>query len=145
MSSISKGHYIAGNWIQGHGVKFSSLSPTDSKTIWEGHCATSNDIDSAVKAAKEAFYSWSMLSISERSAYLDAFVNVLKDNKSNLAYSISLEIGKPLWESATEVAAMIGKFKATEQAYNERNKESIYAKWEIPLVGPVFDPTELLL
>ncbi len=33
---------------------------------------------------------------------------------------ISLETGKPLWESKTEVQAVIGKIKLSIQAYQER-------------------------
>lgn len=123
MITISKGQYIAGQWVRGSGREFSSVSPSTDHVIWKGHYATTNDIDAAVIAASDAFNSWSKLELSERSAYLHAFVDVLKANKAALAASIALEVGKPQWEAATEVAAMIGKLDPTEQSYQQRNSD----------------------
>jgi succinylglutamic semialdehyde dehydrogenase len=124
MSTTSKGHYIAGRWAQGQGSEFLSVSPSDDHALWNGRCATTHDTDAAVLAASDAFNSWSKLELSERSAYLHAFVDVLKTNKVVLADCIASEVGKPRWEAATEVAAMIGKLDPTEQSYRERNSDS---------------------
>jgi len=51
---------------------------------------------------------------------LDAFAEELKANRNSLAGLISLEMGKPLWESDEEVAAMAGKVALSIQAVKER-------------------------
>lgn len=123
MIKKSKGHYIAGRWVEGQGQEFLSVNPSNGLALWGGHCATARDIDEAVLTASDAFNVWSKLELSERAAYLHAFVGVLKANKAALAACISSEVGKPLWEAATEVAAMIGKLEPTEQSYRERNSD----------------------
>ena len=125
MCKVSKGNYIAGQWMQGgEGHEFKSLSPSDNDIIWKGRYATANEINAAVLAARDAFNVWSKLELEQRSAYLHAFVEVLKTNKTTLATCISSEIGKPQWEASTEVDGMIGKLEPTEDAYNERSKDT---------------------
>ena len=124
MITTSKGHFIAGKWTHGEGSTFSSISPSSDLVIWSGQCASTQEIDAAVLAASDAFDSWAKLELQERTEYLHAFVNVLKVNKAELATCIASEIGKPLWEAATEVSAMIGKLEPTEHSYRERNSES---------------------
>ena len=48
----------------------------------------------------------------------------LEAHKEELAHQIGLETGKPLWESRTEVAAMIGKIGISVKAYNDRTGTS---------------------
>ncbi len=123
MKELSLGHYISGEWKLGGGKEFSSFNPSNGQILWTGKIATPNECDAAIFAAKTAFTSWAKLDLSERSSYLHAFVDVLKSEKKNLTNCIANEIGKPLWEAATEVSAMIGKLEPTEQAYRERNSD----------------------
>jgi succinylglutamic semialdehyde dehydrogenase len=51
---------------------------------------------------------------------VEAFGKELEANKERLAHQIGLETGKPLWESRTEVAAMIGKIGISINAYHDR-------------------------
>jgi len=120
MNIKSKGHYIEGQWIEGSGEPFNSLSPASGKVIWEGRRATVQEIDKAVKSSSLVFNSWSKLDISKRIEYLKTYINILKENKERISNMLSEEIGKPLWESATEVGAMIGKIEPSLQAYKER-------------------------
>lgn len=52
--------------------------------------------------------------------YLNRYKENLTARKNSLAEVISSEVGKPLWESKTEVDAMIGKIAISHQAYLER-------------------------
>ena len=119
------GHYIRGVWLKTGARGFSSLNPSDGEPVWTGRCATRSDIDAAVDAANDAFPAWSKLPLEDRLARLHAFVDLLKANRSTLSARIAAEIGKPRWEAATEVAAMIGKLEPSEQAYKERNTDSV--------------------
>ena len=121
MSCSWKGHYI-GRWILGKGIEFTSYEPSEGEAIWCGRIAT-NEESRATRSASLAFLQWSKLTVSERAGYLRAFVETLKTCKTHLADCISLEIGKPKWEAATEIGAMIGKCEPTEQAYRERSSD----------------------
>jgi succinylglutamic semialdehyde dehydrogenase len=70
-------------------------------------------IDRACEAAKKAFKSWSHLNLDERKRYLLRLKEVYTAQSENMAKVIARETGKPLWESKTEVAAMINKIDIT--------------------------------
>lgn len=112
--------FINGTWTPVHGNAFSSINPSNGKTLWTGHAASTEDVDRAVLAAKKAFPSWSKLTLSERFTYLQAFAQLLIQHKSALATTISEEIGKPHWDALTEVQSAINKVDISLNAYNQR-------------------------
>lgn len=113
-------HFIDGQWISGTGHPINSTDPAKNTVIWSGVSASQKEIESAIKAAREAFRSWSLYSFDQRLSIVKAFAEQLTENKQALALSIARETGKPLWETATEVAAMIGKIGLSEKAYHDR-------------------------
>lgn len=118
--------FINGQWQDGHGKSFVSQDSVTHEVLWEAHSANQDDVNQAVSAAKQALESWSELSWEERETYLRKFQKLLEDNKDSLSKVISKEVGKPLWESKTEVAAMINKVNISIQAFQDRtrNQES---------------------
>ncbi|KPQ28601.1 MAG: succinylglutamate-semialdehyde dehydrogenase [Marinobacter excellens HL-55] len=124
MANLSGNLYIDGLWIQGHGMPFESVQPVTGGTVWDGNGASMEDVDAAVREARAAFLGWRRKSFAERQAVIEAFAGQLEANKEKLAHQIGLETGKPLWESRTEVAAMIGKIPISIKAYNERTGHS---------------------
>ncbi len=117
-------NFIAGEWVQASGPKFSSRNPATGIEIWSGHSSTEPEIDSAVMAARDAARDWSYRPMGERIRIVEAFGKQLQARQENLATVISREVGKPLWEARTEVQAMIGKIGASVQALYERRSES---------------------
>ncbi|MEP0355346.1 MAG: succinylglutamate-semialdehyde dehydrogenase [Paraglaciecola sp.] len=117
---IMSTHFINGVWHLGNGHQIQSIDPAKKQTIWEANSADQNQVDAAIKAAREAFVSWSNSPFETRLGYVKKFATLLADNKTQLALTISQETGKPLWETATEVAAMIGKIGLSEKAYHDR-------------------------
>ncbi|MEX2473709.1 succinylglutamate-semialdehyde dehydrogenase [Marinobacter sp.] len=124
MASLTGELFIDGLWLQGHGTPFESIQPVTGDTVWEGTGASLEDVDAAVREARNAFVKWRRKSFSERRAVAEAFAELLEAHKEELAHQIGLETGKPLWESRTEVAAMIGKVGISVKAYNERTGHS---------------------
>jgi succinylglutamic semialdehyde dehydrogenase len=113
-------HFIADNWLVGEGHDIKSIDPAKKNIIWQAKSASQEQVNSAVKAARSAFVSWSNLRFDERLVFVKKFAELLAQNKQALALSIAQETGKPLWETATEVGAMIGKIALSEKAYHER-------------------------
>ncbi|MEO9946043.1 MAG: succinylglutamate-semialdehyde dehydrogenase [Paraglaciecola sp.] len=113
-------HFIDGVWHLGDGHNIQSIDPAKKQTIWQAKSADTSQVDAAIKAARLAFIPWSNTPLETRLAYVKKFAALLADNKSALALSIAQETGKPLWETATEVAAMIGKIGLSEKAYHDR-------------------------
>jgi succinylglutamic semialdehyde dehydrogenase len=122
----SNGQYINGHWVKGKGIILESINPAYGTLLWQGTTATDEEISSAYQAAHHALSSWSLKRFEERCQPIKEFAHQIEKNKALLAQLISLETGKPLWESHTEVSAVIGKINLSIQAYQERTspKES---------------------
>lgn len=113
-------HFINGEWVGGKGYPMTSLNPTKNMILWEGISATSEQVDLAVASARAAFADWSALSVEQRLEYIHAYSEALTKYKDELAELIAQETGKPLWETATEAAAMIGKIGLSIKSYHSR-------------------------
>lgn len=113
-------HFINGEWVGGKGYPMTSLNPTKNMILWEGISATSEQVDLAVTSARAAFADWSALSVEQRLEYIHAYSEALTKYKDELAELIAQETGKPLWETATEAAAMIGKIGLSIKSYHSR-------------------------
>lgn len=118
-------HYISGKWKTSFGPLVVSKNPADGSTVWEGPSATEADVNAAIAAAKNAAAEWGNLDLDRRIRYLNSYKGILEQEKEALATAISREMGKPLWESRTEVMAMIGKIGVSVQAYDERCPEKM--------------------
>jgi succinylglutamic semialdehyde dehydrogenase len=117
-------NFIDGHWREGHGAKFSSTNPADGSTLWHGHSAGEQEVDAAVRAARLAFPAWADRPFSERESLLRGFGKLLERDKEDLARVIARETGKPLWETRTEVATMIGKIDISVRAHHARTGHS---------------------
>ena len=114
------GQFINGQWMQGQGHDLESVNPATNDVLWQAKSATPEQIDEAVNAARAAFLPWADLTFDARLNIAKRFAELLGEYKEPIALTIAQETGKPLWETRTEVAAMIGKVGISEQAYNER-------------------------
>lgn len=118
--SLQFGIYTNKQWKEGSGSLFSSINPATDEVLWNGHAAGKKDIDEVIKNAKKACIVWCNLSIDERSIYLDNFSELLQQKLPYLAEIISKETGKTLWDSKTEVSAMINKVGISLEAHGRR-------------------------
>ncbi|PTB84910.1 succinylglutamate-semialdehyde dehydrogenase [Pseudidiomarina aestuarii] len=112
--------FINGEWVAGAGDSFKSIDPARDEVVWEGKAATEEQVERAIYAAREAFVAWADKDFSERLSICQKFAELLEANKQELALTIAQETGKPVWETLTEVGAMIGKVAISERAYQER-------------------------
>lgn len=113
-------HWIAGSWVSGDGDELVSTAPYSDEVIWRGHSASAEQVDLAVMAAREAFFTWKKTTLPEREAILTRFADRVRADSERIASVIAEETGKPLWETRTEVAAMVGKVAISIQAYQAR-------------------------
>ena len=81
--------------------------------------------DFCVKDARRALEFWATRSLEHRTEILNRYADELKGMRALLADVISEEVGKPLWESFTEVDAMINKVGLSIDAQRKlRSEES---------------------
>ncbi|MDO6425904.1 succinylglutamate-semialdehyde dehydrogenase [Thalassotalea sp. 1_MG-2023] len=112
--------FIDGQWLEGQGSAFNSVNPANNTEIWQGNAASEQQVEQAIKAARNAFTPWSSKSVESRIALTEKFAQLLTDNKETLATTIAQETGKPLWETRTEVGAMVGKIAISIKAFHDR-------------------------
>lgn len=115
--------FIDHEWSQGSGDLFESINPINGQCLWRGAAAGTEAIDSAVRAARRAQLEWSAMTVDERMVYIRSFHDLVKADIEGFARTISNETGKPLWESKTEVSAVLGKIDISHKAYWERTGE----------------------
>jgi succinylglutamic semialdehyde dehydrogenase len=94
-----------------------STDPSTGKEIWSGKIG---DAAAEVAAARAAWPAWAAHSNSYRIEALRRFANVVRRKETEFAELIARETGKPLWETRTEVAAVVNKVEISIEAYAER-------------------------
>lgn len=129
MAKLTGELFINGQWRQGQAAGFLSHQAVSADTVWEGKGASAGDVDAAVAAARNAFPEWRRLGFDQRKQIVEAFGRQLDEAREELAHLIGRETGKPLWESRTEVGAMIGKIPISVEAYGDR---SGYSAKDVP-------------
>ncbi|MFW2345256.1 MAG: aldehyde dehydrogenase family protein, partial [Brevundimonas mediterranea] len=104
-------------------TRFTSTDPATEAVNWEGEAASPVQVQAAVDAARAAFPAWADAPRADRIDAVKRYQAVLKDRAPQIAEAIARETGKPLWETKTEAAAMIGKVDISIRAYDERTGE----------------------
>ncbi len=97
-----------------------SFEPATGAVFWRG--AHSN-VDDQVAVAGENWAAWASEPATVRMEALRRFANVVRGKIEALADCISRETGKPLWETRTEVEAVINKVEISCNAYSERTPQ----------------------
>lgn len=110
-----KGDFIFGDYkkVEKKDESFDVISPADKKDILGTVDVVYKHVDFSVESAQAAFKKWSHFSLKERMDYMYRLAEVFNQKKEVFAEVISRETGKPLWETRTEAAALIGKINIT--------------------------------
>ncbi len=101
----TSGHYIGGRWREGvAGATFASHNPAHVDEVL-GHFAAgdADDVDAAVRAAKEAFPGWARTPMPERADILLRAGRLLAERKEALSRLMTREMGKVLTEARGDV------------------------------------------
>jgi aldehyde dehydrogenase (NAD+) len=95
------GLFVGGEWVEpASGEYFTTISPRDEGPLAEVAQAGAEDVDRAVRAARDAFENgWGNASAAERAKYLFRIARILQERSRELAVLESLNGGKPIKES----------------------------------------------
>ena len=112
MSAAYNKFFINGNWIDAAGRStLDVINPATEKAFATISLGTADDVDSAAKAARSAFDSWSNSSIGERKEIISNIIDGLKSRSDEMATAISSEMGAPMGLSKTaQVGSGLGHF-----------------------------------
>jgi aldehyde dehydrogenase (NAD+) len=89
--------YIGGAWVASTSTETIDVVGSSTETVI-GHvpAGTSDDVDRAVAAARDAFGSWSATSIDDRAGALERIRAGVEERAKELAETIAAEMGAPL-------------------------------------------------
>jgi len=94
------GLFIDGEFVDGSGEVFDTISPATEEVIARIAHADASDVDRAVAAARRAYDgTWSRMSGSDRGKYLFRIARLVQERSRELAVAESLDNGKPIRET----------------------------------------------
>ncbi|HDR4907450.1 TPA: CoA-acylating methylmalonate-semialdehyde dehydrogenase [Bacillus cereus] len=97
-------NHINGEWVESTGTEVEAVpNPATGKIIAYVPLSPKEDVEKAVEAAKAAFETWSKVPVPNRSRKLYKYLQLLQENKDELAKIITLENGKTLTDATGEV------------------------------------------
>lgn len=108
MSDLHK-NYIDGIWQNAaNGNTFTDINPAiNSDIIADFPNSGVEDVDDAVRSARRAFKTWSRLPAPERGNILKRIGDLLTERKSEMAFEMTREMGKPFFETKGDVQEAI--------------------------------------
>lgn len=100
--------YINGEWVSSVSDETLTVyNPATNEKVGEIAYGNKEDTEKAIHAAEQAFSTWKKRTADERSAFLKAIANELRNRSEAIAETITLEMGKPIQESRGEVGLAI--------------------------------------
>ena len=112
---VSRGDFINGQFVLPEITdgEIKDISPSDLNDVVMRVGFAHDHIDQACQAAKKAYKSWSHLPVEERKSYLMRLKEIFVARAAEMAEIMARDTGKPLWESKTEIQAVINKIDIT--------------------------------
>jgi len=96
--------FVDGKWVPSvSGRTVPVRNPATGEIFAEVPLGTAEDADQAVRAAQAAFDGWRSRPMAERAALLHAAAAEMRKRADELAHSLTLEVGRPLAGSRTEI------------------------------------------
>lgn len=124
-------------------MKIQSVNPHDQSIVGQLKISTQNEIKEKVKKARLTLESWKEYSIKDRCRFIEKFKDKIILNKNELAKLMTLEMGKPLQQSLSEIESELEfidyyvvngpKFLADKTIIddNENNYRQIYEPYGV--------------
>ena len=105
-------NYINGSWQPSLGKQcFEVSNAITEEALYQLTASSLQQVDMAVQAAKSSFLKWSLLTSNQRADYLDSLFSLLQSRQTEIAESITKEVGSTIDLSiGVQAAAAINKF-----------------------------------
>ncbi|MCO6052246.1 aldehyde dehydrogenase family protein [Mesorhizobium sp. RP14(2022)] len=102
---LPNAHFISGHWCPASdGTRFETIDPSTEAVLGEVARGSDADIDAAVEAAHHAFHgAWRAISPADRGKLLLRVADLLEADIERFATMETLDVGKPLKESRSDV------------------------------------------
>ena len=95
--------FIGGEWRGSRsGATYPVINPATEEVVDQVPLGGSEDVEEAVRAAKEAFAAWAKKDFEERGELLRRGIDLLRAHREEIVETLTLEQGKPLHEAQGE-------------------------------------------
>ncbi|MDQ0338795.1 5-carboxymethyl-2-hydroxymuconic-semialdehyde dehydrogenase [Caldalkalibacillus uzonensis] len=124
-------HYINGQFVESaSGKRFENVNPFTNKVINTVAEGDKEEIDRAVKAAREAFDHgpWRTMSVNERLSYLYKIADLIDQAADEIAYLESLDTGLPIKQTQKQAARAAENFRFYAEMVKSRLHGEAYQK-----------------
>ena len=97
-------NYIGGQWVESQGTEtVDIINPANGKVLGQTPLGTAQDVDQAVKAAKDAYRIWRETPVMDRMQVFFKLKTILEEHFEELAQLVTLENGKTIAEARGDV------------------------------------------
>ncbi|MER7819864.1 aldehyde dehydrogenase family protein [Streptomyces sp. NPDC096153] len=138
------GMYIGGRWRPAAGVgTIAVVNPADEQVIAHVPAGSEEDVDAAVRAARDAFPDWAVTAPADRAARIAALRDVLAARKDEIASTVTAELGAPPKLAETVHAGLpllvAGSYAelAASYAFEEKVGNSVVLHEPVGVVGAI--------
>jgi aldehyde dehydrogenase (NAD+) len=91
-------HFIGGHWVEaGSGGKLDVIDPADESICGTLALGSAEDVERAVRAARDAFESFSRTTIGQRMELLERIIGIYVARRAEFADAVAREMGAPAW------------------------------------------------
>ncbi len=140
--------FIEGEWTSSEsGAEFQVFNPATAGAVDSVPKGTREDAKRAIDAAREAYKVWSEKPPIERSRVLLKIAEIVRANVDELATSLTVEQGKPMGESRSEInsfantceyyAGLIGRERGAQAPFSTGEGFFIVTKRPLGVVGAI--------
>ncbi len=120
------GLYIGGSFVPaGSGSVTMTHCPADGTFLAETAAAGPEDVDRAVKTAREALAGWTAMSAADRSARLGRLADRIEAERDRLSAVEALDTGRPISETRLDVDAVADQFRYFAAAARSAEDSSV--------------------
>lgn len=105
---------ISGNWVESSDHKTIEVTnPYDGSLLDTVPSATKEDVDRAIADAVVAQKKWNRIIIRDRAKILRRYLELLTEHRDDLARTLTLETGKPVFDSYGEIDSVYMTFESS--------------------------------
>ncbi|MDG6900669.1 MAG: aldehyde dehydrogenase [Nitrososphaerota archaeon] len=101
---------VDGDWVGEGRATIDVVNPATESVVARVPKGTRDDAKAALEAAQRAQPKWAELPPIERASYLKEVARLIRENRERLARTLTMEQGKPLFESRLEVDGSAAHF-----------------------------------
>ena len=135
------GQFIDGKWqLSANKETYNVINPATEEIIGKASKAAAADVEKALKSAEKGFAVWKKTLPLQRAAILRKIAELIRKKSDLFAKWLTLEVGRPLVESAGEVAVTAENFEWNAEETKRIYGQTVQSRFENTRVIINYEP-----